>query len=210
MEPQKTSTIFISQDEVSTKTKDFEFLSFINIPETENELNADTNLSKTQIFNNLESKELKYKKVNLETNVFDVSALIIKILGPISALKLQKLVYYCQAWSLVWDDKPIFKERIEAWANGPVVPELYAFHRGQYEVSSVQVGNFRKLSQTQTETVQSVVSFYGNKSGKFLIDLTHSEAPWIESRSGLGPMERGNREILLSTIAEYYGSLKEE
>ena len=31
--------------------------------------------------------------------------------------KLQKLVYYCQAWSLVWDEEPLFEARIEAWAN---------------------------------------------------------------------------------------------
>jgi len=63
-------------------------------------------------------------------NVFDVARYILKHTGPVTAWKLQKLVYYSQAWSLVWDVRPLFPERIEAWANGPVCPELYAQHRG--------------------------------------------------------------------------------
>ena len=53
--------------------------------------------------------------------VFDVVRFILEQKGSTTAMKLQKLVYYCQAWSLVWDEQPLFKERIEAWVNGPVV-----------------------------------------------------------------------------------------
>ena len=55
-----------------------------------------------------------------DISVYDVAAYIVKKTGQISTMKLQKMVYYCQAWSLVWDEKPMFKEKIEAWANGPV------------------------------------------------------------------------------------------
>ncbi|WP_307850044.1 MULTISPECIES: type II toxin-antitoxin system antitoxin SocA domain-containing protein [unclassified Saccharopolyspora] len=41
-----------------------------------------------------------------------------------TAMKLQKLVYYSQAWHLVWDERPLFDEPVQAWANGPVVPDL--------------------------------------------------------------------------------------
>src|SRR5689334_5878093 len=58
-------------------------------------------------------------------SVHDTAAFILKVHGPVSAMKLEKLVYYCQAWSLVWDERPMFSERIEAWANGPVCPDLY-------------------------------------------------------------------------------------
>ena len=70
------------------------------------------------------------------TSAHDVAAFILKESGPMTAMKLQKLVYYCQAWSLVWDEKPLFKEKIEAWANGPVVRALYEKHRGKFKVSS--------------------------------------------------------------------------
>ena len=44
----------------------------------------------------------------------------------ITNLKLQKLVYYAQAWSLALrNGTPMFSEPIEAWASGPVCRPLY-------------------------------------------------------------------------------------
>lgn len=53
----------------------------------------------------------------------DIAKYILDRRGPMTAMKLQKLVYYARAWSLVWDEKPLFRSRIEAWANGPVSPQ---------------------------------------------------------------------------------------
>ena len=53
--------------------------------------------------------------------VFDVAAYILKQRGEITTMKLQKLVYYCQAWHLVWEDEPLFRERIFATATGHAV-----------------------------------------------------------------------------------------
>ena len=65
--------------------------------------------------------------------VHDVAAYILEHHGPMTAMKLQKLVFtYSQAWSLVWDEQALFPERIEAWANGPVVPALYDQHRRRF------------------------------------------------------------------------------
>ena len=66
--------------------------------------------------------------------VFDVAKYILEQHGPTTTVKLQKLVFYCQAWSLVWDKVPIFDESIEAWANGPVVPVLFSKHKGKYNI----------------------------------------------------------------------------
>ena len=77
---------------------------------------------------------------NSPVSVFDVAAYILNKLGTISTIKLQKLVYYCQAWSLVWDEAPLFNEKIEAWVNGPVVRELFAFHRGAFQIGSIPIG----------------------------------------------------------------------
>lgn len=140
--------------------------------------------------------------------VHDVAAYILKKnVGPMTAMKLQKLVYYTQAWSLVWDEKPLFRERIRAWANGPVVYELYDLHRGQFEVSSWPMGDPSALSKDERETVDAVLDFYGGKSSQWLSDLTHREDPWREARAGLPPGERGNNEITHAAMAEYYGSL---
>src|ERR1017187_7440558 len=94
-------------------------------------------------------------------NVHDVSAYILKHWGPMTAMKLQKLVYYSQAWGLVWDEEPLFPERIEAWANGPVVRELYDVHRGQFRVSANNLGDPDALNEDQINTVKAILKFYG-------------------------------------------------
>lgn len=137
----------------------------------------------------------------------DVAAFILKTHGAMTAMKLQKLVYYSQAWSLVWDERPIFADRIEAWANGPVVPTLYEQHRGQFMLSSLGDGNADALTKDERETVAGVLKFYGDKDSQWLSDLTHRETPWREARQGLRDGERGNVEITHAALFEYYGSL---
>jgi uncharacterized phage-associated protein len=139
-------------------------------------------------------------------SVKDIAANILLKIGPVSAMKLQKLVYYCQAWSLVWEDRPIFDEPIEAWANGPVVPALYEVHRGQFIVSSIP-NACPDLAEDDESTVDAVLKFYGDKSAQWLSDLTHKEDPWIDARRGLDPGKASRREISLASMAEYYGSL---
>jgi uncharacterized phage-associated protein len=140
-------------------------------------------------------------------SVHDVAAYILQKRGRMTAVKMQKLVYYAQAWSLVWDEAPLFPEKIEAWVNGPVVPELYNAHRGQFFIDGWPQGNPEVLTPVQKETIEVVMNYYGNKSSAWLSELTHREAPWCDARRGLEPLERGNREITLASMAEYYGAL---
>ncbi len=137
----------------------------------------------------------------------DVAAYILSKVSPITAMKLQKLVYYSQAWSLVWDEAPLFSERIEAWANGPVVKDLYDLHRGQFTVQEWPAGNLSNLSPEQVETIDAVLEYYGKKSAQWLSDLTHSERPWIDAREGLSAGDRGSSEITPAAMAEYYSGL---
>ena len=140
-------------------------------------------------------------------NVFDVAAYILKRRSPMTTWKLQKLVYYCQAWSLVWDDDALYPEEIEAWANGPVVRALYNVHASQYRVENLGCGDENNLSPDQRETVDAVLEFYGDKSPQWLSDLSHMEDPWKNARMGIPDSRRGNTIIPKQDLAEYYGSL---
>lgn len=144
-----------------------------------------------------------------KTSVFDVAQYILKKHGVMSTMKLQKLVYYSLAWSLVWDDKPLFENKIEAWANGPVVRDLYDKHKGKYQVGESDFARFASghLSKPQKETVDAVLEAYGNKSAQWLSDQTHSEPPWQNAREGLSDADRGAKEITLDSMAEYYETL---
>ncbi len=143
-------------------------------------------------------------------NVLDVAAYILDKHGEMTTWKLQKLVYYAQAWSTVWDDDALFPEEIEAWANGPVVRELYERHRKQFRLSTMPGGDAAKLTPAQAETVDAVLEYYGDKSSQWLSQLTHMEDPWSNARRGVPAGERGSRIIPKQDLAEYYSGLPEE
>jgi uncharacterized phage-associated protein len=140
-------------------------------------------------------------------NVSDVAAAILERQGSMSTWKLQKLVYYCQAWHLVWDETPLFGDAIQAWSNGPVVRSLYDLHKGKFSVAAGSFGDPTKLAQNESETVGAVLKVYGGMSGADIAALTHREQPWLRAREGLADGERGNSEITLESMSEYYGGL---
>jgi uncharacterized phage-associated protein len=140
-------------------------------------------------------------------SVHDVAAAILERRGPMDTWRLQKLVYYCQAWHLVWEGRPLFPEPIEAWANGPVSRDLYRQHVGRFVVSDWPRGNSANLTPDEISTIDAVLKTYGDKSGHFLSALSHREPPWRDARKGIPEGERGKVVIPLDAMAEYYGSL---
>jgi len=143
------------------------------------------------------------------TTAFDVAAYILSRLGPLPTAKLHKLVYYCQAWSLVWDKRPLFPEQIEAWSSGPIIPELYAHHRKRSVVDNVP-GNPERLDKDAKDTVDAVILFYGVRTPQWLSDLVHREDPWKNARQGIPEGVQSAVPITLESMAEYYGSLMSE
>lgn len=140
----------------------------------------------------------------------DVAAYIIsKSPKGITVMKLQKLLYYSQAWSLVWDEKPLFEEDFQAWAGGPVVPSVYQTYKGEFLVERAKKGNKSKLTSYQKETVDAIVRDYGKYTAIELSDLSHTEKPWVDARHGLAPNERGNSIISQVSMLDYYGHGKE-
>lgn len=138
-------------------------------------------------------------------SVKDVAAYILQKSGPMTAMKLQKLCYYSQAWHLVWEEKPLFGDRIEAWANGPVAPTLYQVHRGKFIVREEDIpGEPEALDQDESESVDIILGHYGKFSAQHLSDQTHSERPWIDAMKG---KEWGNDVISHAAMAEFYSSL---
>ena len=93
----------------------------------------------------------------------DVATFIEGRMGlPCSRMKLLKLLYYAQAWSLVWDGQPLFADRIEAWDDGPVVRSLWAERK---HLQAPPIGDPGTLTDAQKATVLEVVRFYGKFEG---------------------------------------------
>lgn len=126
----------------------------------------------------------------------------------ITPLKLQKLLYYVQAWSLVFNDEALFKDEIQAWVHGPVVPQIYQSYK-HIGAGSIQGNSLAlpALEKRQSNVLQVVLSTYGSKDGRFLESLTHSEKPWIKARLGLTATDKSNRKISLRDMKSFYAPL---
>ena len=139
--------------------------------------------------------------------VHDVAAYILSKQGEMTAMKLEKLVYYSQAWHVVWESEPLFAEPIEAWANGPVCPALYRTHRGSFKVSEWPEGDAKALTDVQRANIDLVIGHYGEIPAWQLSEMTHREAPWKDARGDLTPGQRGHEVITVKAMDEYYQSL---
>lgn len=141
-------------------------------------------------------------------SVFDVAKYILENKGPVSTWKLQKLCYYAQAWHYTWTEKPLFAERFEAWVNGPVCPDLFNRHKGQFAICADDVkGDSSKLTDDEKDSVNVVLRDYGNMEPYALRELTHSEDPWKNARGNLKENEKCTTEITPEAMGLYYGSL---
>lgn len=141
-------------------------------------------------------------------SVFDVAKYILEKQGTMSTMKLQKLCYYCQAWSLVWDDTPLFDEEFHAWANGPVCRELFFETQGKFSVSAEdEPGSSANLSDNQKETIDVVLNYYSPHNAQWLSQLTHLEAPWNRAREGVPAGVGSDNIITKESMAEYYGGI---
>ncbi|NJF06967.1 DUF4065 domain-containing protein [Bacillus subtilis] len=123
----------------------------------------------------------------------------------ITHLKLQKLVYYAQAWYYTFTGERLFEEQIEAWVHGPVCRELYTeFREWGYRQIIVEGIEPPILNKNQKEILELVWDNYGAFDGKYLEALTHSEAPWIDARGEVGDFDLSNNIITPEKMRAYY------
>lgn len=142
-------------------------------------------------------------------SVFDVAKYILNKCGSMSTWKLQKLCYYSQAWHLAWTGHEIFNEDFQAWANGPVCPELFHVHQGKFSVkeSDILSGNPENLTDDEKDSINIVLQDYGQMEPYELREQTHAEAPWKEARGNLPEGVSSQTVIEKSSMGLYYGSL---
>lgn len=127
-----------------------------------------------------------------------------------TAMKMQKLVYYAQAWHLARTGELLFAEPIEAWVNGPVVRELYEQHRGQFSLSGWQSGDPAALSTDQCALLDEILGTYGQRSPAWLSQLTHGEEPWQRARKGISDSARSSAIIDPAVMERYYRSQEQK
>lgn len=139
----------------------------------------------------------------------------------VSHKKLQKLLFYVEAWHLVNFGKPILDEDFQAWVHGPVIPELYQklkdFGFNDLKVVNEEDKTVDKqieeiiakngLDGNTLEFIYSVLDNYGSLTSFDLELLTHSEKPWIEARGNCAPHERCANIIPKDKMQAFYSQL---
>jgi uncharacterized phage-associated protein len=99
-------------------------------------------------------------------------------------MKLQKLLYYCQGYSLGLTGRPLFGDPIEAWQYGPVVRRIYKEYQN-YKGLHFPL-DLVKTSPNMDEYSSAVARLVMRDKGKFsaiaLMRMTHQENAWQEAR----------------------------
>ncbi len=102
----------------------------------------------------------------------------------ITNLKLQKLLYYQQGFHLAVFGTPLFEESIEAWAYGPVVPQVYQIYKKYGNQGLKFKGEPISLEEKEEDLFNEVMNVYGSYSAIGLMNMTHSETPWKTTEIG--------------------------
>lgn len=134
--------------------------------------------------------------------------------ASISHLKLQKLLYYTQAWYLAYEGKPLFDGEFQAWIHGPVNRSIYnRFKDSKYMYSNITLEDlgdidfkFEGVTEENKTFIDGVLEVYAQYSDTQLEKMTHDETPWQQARGGLQPYERCEETISDETMASYYSA----
>ncbi|WEV67364.1 DUF4065 domain-containing protein [Bifidobacterium sp. ESL0769] len=138
-------------------------------------------------------------------DIVDVAKHILERCGRETTMKLQKLAFYSQAYSLASSGKPLFESDFEAWANGPAAPDLFRQHRGYFSITAKDFpGNSGNLTATERRQTGFIIAQFDRMSGNELSRKTHSEAPWKTARGGLPPTARSKTIISKDSIRTFY------
>lgn len=125
----------------------------------------------------------------------------------LTPLQLMKLVYIANGMKLGLTGKPLFKDRIEAWQYGPVMPDLYhvtkRYGRDPIPLNMIEETK-PKIEPEDARIIETVYEKYGHLSGYALSQLTHqSGTPWdLVFQDGIK-----NNEISEKSIKDHYSEL---
>jgi uncharacterized phage-associated protein len=122
----------------------------------------------------------------------------------ISNLKLQKLLYYVQAWHLAVFRRPLFPEKFQAWIRGPAIPEIYQRYQGYRWRNIDEEVKPPDLDARTVGFIEEVLTEYGPMDARLLEQLACREDPWVLAREGIAEDEPSTAVIDEETMGNYY------
>lgn len=144
-------------------------------------------------------------------SVADAILRIAKAKGKqLTPMQLVKLTYIAHGWSLALRDVDLFKNRIEAWKYGPVIPDLYQatkqYGRNPMPLELIGGDDDFPVGVEDKKFLEEIFEAYGHLDGIKLSYLTHQAGtPWTKVYA-----PSLNAEISDALIAEHYKGLLSE
>jgi uncharacterized phage-associated protein len=125
----------------------------------------------------------------------------------LTPLKLQKLMFYSDAWFMALYDEELISEKFQAWVHGPVA--LSQYHRFKENKWRPILDDLEKpdFSKRKVKHLYEIIDVFGSETGPALELMTHSEKPWIKARDGLPDDEPCNNYISKKLTKKFYASL---
>jgi uncharacterized phage-associated protein len=122
----------------------------------------------------------------------------------VTNLKLQKLLYYAQAWYMVnHGGKKLFSDAIEAWKFGPVIKDVYDLYKF-YSRNTIEE-DITKLEPDDRKFMDKFLSEFMDYSALSLGNMIHNELPWQEAFDEQNPY--GSSIISTDSMYSYYSRL---
>lgn len=163
----------------------------------------------------------KLKKNDIQDVATYCGLVLLKEGMTVSPLKLQKMLYYIQAWMMVFFDRQLlFDDQPQAWVNGPVYPSVYERFKsvGRCNMMSksdfagegalteriVELGQKLCLTDEQKDVLNKLIDIYGSKNQDQLVFMTHCEDPWSIARGDLDPFENSVSPISFDDMYSFY------
>ena len=160
----------------------------------------------------LHLEEMEFPRTKIEV----VAQYIIKKMNEVTPLALQKLLYYSQAMSIMFYNKPLFEDYCEAWIHGPVYPLIYDKykHYGCNVIEFNECYELRNISEIicdkEIKLLDCVINIFGRYRAKILEKMTHDESPWIYARKGLPESVPSNAKVEFELIEDYFNMIKKK
>lgn len=122
----------------------------------------------------------------------------------ISNLKLQKLLYYAQAWHLAVFERPLFVDQLEAWVHGPVVPSVYRRFRAYGFRNIDEPVDAPDLPEQTVQFLRELAERYLGIDAYALELMSHREDPWLNARGDLPPNKASRAKISEEDMRTYF------
>lgn len=99
---------------------------------------------------------------------------------PVSNLRLQKLLYFIQACFYASRGYGCFRDKIEAWDFGPVIPSVYRKYKkyGSCIIIDKAANLIKDISDEDKEMIDLILNVSAEFTTTDLVKLSKDQDPW--------------------------------